>query len=93
MLTLLADCDVLFVIRLGFGTGNVAHGIHLSVIIKSIKLAHISLDYSIYRYLSTHYYYILWFLDENQRFLYDRMINQHHQFLRAKPDADFITAT
>jgi hypothetical protein len=27
MLTLLADSDVFFVIRLGFGTGNVTHGI------------------------------------------------------------------
>ena len=26
MLTLLANVDVLFVTRLGFGTGNVAHG-------------------------------------------------------------------
>jgi hypothetical protein len=27
MLALLADSDVLFVIRLGFGAGNVTHGI------------------------------------------------------------------
>jgi hypothetical protein len=32
MLTLLADGDVLFVIRLGFWTGNVAHGIYLPAI-------------------------------------------------------------
>jgi hypothetical protein len=32
MLTLLADGDVLLVIRLGFWTGNVAHGIYLPAI-------------------------------------------------------------
>ena len=31
MLTLLADGDVLFVIRFGFWTGNVAHGDYLPV--------------------------------------------------------------
>jgi hypothetical protein len=37
MLTLLADGDVLFVIRLGFGTGNVAHGIYLPAIHNFLK--------------------------------------------------------
>jgi hypothetical protein len=32
MLTLLADGDVLFVIRFSFGTGNVAHGVFLPAI-------------------------------------------------------------
>jgi hypothetical protein len=30
MLTLLADGDVLFVIRLGFWTGNVAHSVYFT---------------------------------------------------------------
>ena len=36
MLTLLADVDVLFVICLGFWTGNVAHGVYLPAIIKFV---------------------------------------------------------
>ena len=65
MLTLLADGDVLLVIRLGFWTGNVAHGIYLPVIRnfikenKSITVTRINYVYSIYRYLSTDYYYML----------------------------------
>jgi hypothetical protein len=30
MLTLLADGDVLFVIRFGFGTRNIAHGVYFT---------------------------------------------------------------
>ena len=65
MLTLLADGNVLFVIRLGFWTGNVAHGIYLPSIRnfikenKSITVTRMNYVYSIYRYLSTDYYYML----------------------------------
>jgi hypothetical protein len=61
MLTLLADGDVLFVIRLGFWTGNVAHGVFFPqlVINRSIEVTCINYIYSTYRYLSTNYYYML----------------------------------
>ena len=65
MLTLLTDSNVLFVIRLGFWTGKVAHGIYLPAIRnfikknKSITVTRINYVYSIYRYLSTNYYYML----------------------------------
>ena len=62
MLTLLADGDVLFVIRLSFWTGNVAHDVFFYpqlVINRSIEVTCINYIYSIYRYLSTNYYYML----------------------------------
>jgi len=70
MLTLLADGDVLFVIRFGFGTGNVAHGVFFCLrslnLFKAnksrerfITFGRINYVYSIYRYLSTDYYYML----------------------------------
>ena len=69
MLALLADDDVLFVICLGFWTGNVTHRVYFTCIqlfFKTNKLresfitvARINYVYSIYRYLSTNYYYML----------------------------------
>jgi hypothetical protein len=59
MLTLLTDSNVLFVIRLGFGTGNVAHGIIYPQSLFCLETTY-SYIYSIYRYLSTDYYYMLW---------------------------------
>jgi hypothetical protein len=70
MLTLLADGDVLFVIRLGFWTGNIAHGVYFYLRSlnlfeanksreRSITFGRINYVYSIYRYLSTDYYYML----------------------------------
>ena len=59
MLTFLADSNVLFVIRLGFGTGNVAHGIIYLRLLFCFETNY-NYIYSIYRYLSTDYYYMLW---------------------------------
>jgi hypothetical protein len=70
MLTLLADGDVLFVIRLGFWTGNIAHSVYFYLrslnLFKAnksreriITFGRIDYVYSIYRYLSTDYYYML----------------------------------
>ena len=36
MLALLADSDVLFVVRLGFGTGYVAHSVFIPAIFKFV---------------------------------------------------------
>lgn len=67
MLALLADSDVLFVIRLGFGTGYVAHSVILPAVFGLFKVIKTfsSYVYSIYRYLSTDSYYMLCFLDGN----------------------------